>query len=694
MKIVTADLMSNVVSVYDKTKTTIFGRVSQKTVNSRSVLGPPLTKFIDVFTDSGTAPVGVAQKLTSNGRLFVLGAITGGAAQVMLYTFNLTTGATSYVGKIQVPFANTAATTHTVRGFKVVDNGTTGWKIFIETTGSVAVNGGLYMVNDIALSDFVPIGFPIIPFATGTNQKAMYFLQDPANIGAGQLQTASAGLVLDMANQKAYAHNGTAATHQYYVYDYSIAPTSPSNTVTITIATPGVVSDAGHAYNANDQIVLSTTGSLPTGLVAGTVYFVRNPVAGVSYELSATSGGASINTTGAQSGVHTARRASGRTGSLFSHKTGNLPALTGTLLLTNAEDFAVPAHTANAGFDCVSFGTTTNIYIGKLSELTVGATTWPSLLTANILGAANQITAPTATNLTWVQSADSWLYISGTNIIGKQLVNNSINKLFGASLADYYEGNSFPNGVSFGAQTLNGIEAQSGWVLISSTTVGQRGLVAIDALSDFNLDQSVITTKVLDTSNSQYKALSQLVEIVNQTDGLQFFYRSAATESDPLFNSPTGGWINLAAASDLSAVSTLAFTQLKIAFRSDNRGNYRQVYELHLAIESLFENDEHWEVAGTYSSSGVPVTVVWRLKKAFVGSVPTMFYRAYDLNGAGPLTPGVQDTVTNAANFSYSTDDNGSYNPLGTIPNVVGTLLKYTYNTPPGVKFRPSLRRA
>lgn len=74
-------------------------------------------------------------------------------------------------------------------------------------------------------------------------------------------------------------------------------------TVTITIATPGVVSWASHGLVANTPVVFKTTGALPTGLVAGTTYYVRNPAAG-TFEVSATSGGASINTTGSQSGVH------------------------------------------------------------------------------------------------------------------------------------------------------------------------------------------------------------------------------------------------------------------------------------------------------------------------------------------------------------------------------------------------------
>jgi hypothetical protein len=77
-------------------------------------------------------------------------------------------------------------------------------------------------------------------------------------------------------------------------------------TATITIANPAVVTRVAHGLVAGDQIVFSTTGALPTGLTAGTRYFVL--AAGLTadtFELSATSGGSAIVTTGSQSGVHT-----------------------------------------------------------------------------------------------------------------------------------------------------------------------------------------------------------------------------------------------------------------------------------------------------------------------------------------------------------------------------------------------------
>lgn len=84
---------------------------------------------------------------------------------------------------------------------------------------------------------------------------------------------------------------------------------SIASTVTITIASPGVVTWNSHGFLAGTPIVLTTTGALPTGLTAGTIYFVLAPTAN-TFTLAATSGGAAINTSGSQSGTHTATNGS------------------------------------------------------------------------------------------------------------------------------------------------------------------------------------------------------------------------------------------------------------------------------------------------------------------------------------------------------------------------------------------------
>jgi microcystin-dependent protein len=96
---------------------------------------------------------------------------------------------------------------------------------------------------------------------------------------------------------------------------------------TITIASPGVITalkrdtewgGQGHSYASGDSldlqvnapVVFSTTGALPTGLVAGTVYYVKTRPGADTLTVSATPGGAAINTTGSQSGTHYFRVAS------------------------------------------------------------------------------------------------------------------------------------------------------------------------------------------------------------------------------------------------------------------------------------------------------------------------------------------------------------------------------------------------
>lgn len=79
-------------------------------------------------------------------------------------------------------------------------------------------------------------------------------------------------------------------------------------TCTITIALPGVLTCNGHNLLTGDQVVIQTTGALPTGLTANTVYFVilvtANTIKLASSRLNAVNGTA-INTSGSQSGVHT-----------------------------------------------------------------------------------------------------------------------------------------------------------------------------------------------------------------------------------------------------------------------------------------------------------------------------------------------------------------------------------------------------
>lgn len=86
----------------------------------------------------------------------------------------------------------------------------------------------------------------------------------------------------------------------------SVAPSTNLGNPTISIASPAVITLTSHGLIAGDSIQLTTTGTLPTGLLPSTTYYVI--AAGLTanaFQVAATVGGAAINTSGSQSGTHT-----------------------------------------------------------------------------------------------------------------------------------------------------------------------------------------------------------------------------------------------------------------------------------------------------------------------------------------------------------------------------------------------------
>lgn len=83
---------------------------------------------------------------------------------------------------------------------------------------------------------------------------------------------------------------------------------SRTATVTMTIATPCVVTDTAHGMYGGQKIQIATTGALPTGVAVATTYWVV-PIDANTYSLSSSlanaQAGTKLNTSGSQSGVHT-----------------------------------------------------------------------------------------------------------------------------------------------------------------------------------------------------------------------------------------------------------------------------------------------------------------------------------------------------------------------------------------------------
>ena len=84
---------------------------------------------------------------------------------------------------------------------------------------------------------------------------------------------------------------------------------SYTDAITVSVATPAVVTLTDHRLVPGQLFRFVTTGALPTGITAGADYYVLSTsITSSTFQFSATSGGTAINTTGTQSGVHTIER--------------------------------------------------------------------------------------------------------------------------------------------------------------------------------------------------------------------------------------------------------------------------------------------------------------------------------------------------------------------------------------------------
>lgn len=112
------------------------------------------------------------------------------------------------------------------------------------------------------------------------------------------------------------ASNAGTDTNLTLLGDFTAS--SAQATVTITIASPGVISWTTHGLQTGDRFYLTTTGALPTGLSASTTYYAivtGSSTINAATTLANAAAGTAINTTGSQSGVHT-----GYSGGIFASK--------------------------------------------------------------------------------------------------------------------------------------------------------------------------------------------------------------------------------------------------------------------------------------------------------------------------------------------------------------------------------------
>lgn len=246
-------------------------------------------------------------------------------------------GGKSFAGGMWLVLADDAApsTNSMVGQVTSYDSGTGALVVNVPTNGVFGSGTKTAWTISLTAAPSSAISAAMTPVAAAaTLAAARTELDVPSNAqmtsAIGAIQTMPPGAIAPFAMSKAptgwLKADGTAVSRTTYASLF--AALVESAVVTMTIASPGVVTWTAHGRSANDPVKFSTTGALPTGFVAGTTYYVVGAsITTNTFQLSATAGGTAINTTGTQSGVHTAIHAPFGTGD--GSTTFNVPDLRG-----------------------------------------------------------------------------------------------------------------------------------------------------------------------------------------------------------------------------------------------------------------------------------------------------------------------------------------------------------------------------
>jgi hypothetical protein len=143
-------------------------------------------------------------------------------------------------------------------------------------------------------------------------------------------------------------------------------PAGPATPVTISIASPAVVTWGWGNHNAlpGEQVVLYSTGALPTGLVnLGTYYVISDASFTLTqFHIASTPNGAAINTTGSQSGTSYAV--------LLPPSAPAISNPQSTLTIPTRSNIASASNAVTAASPCVFTWTSTPAINGQTVELT------------------------------------------------------------------------------------------------------------------------------------------------------------------------------------------------------------------------------------------------------------------------------------------------------------------------------------
>lgn len=316
--------------------------------NFSTVNGSPTVTVVD----TGIANVTTLDYVYFNTPISVGGLILSG-----IYAIQTIVGTTSYTITAASNATSTVNNTGSVPSFAA--QGT--------TTSLVNVT-----LNNHGLVAGAEITFPIATTAYGITIQGTYSVVSVTNanvfvISANAFLTSTSSFSMNSGNaQLLYyiALGPQAGGSGYGLLGYGGTSTA---TVTISISTPADITWTAHGFTAGQAVSFSTSvgGSLPTGITAGTTYYIST--AGLttdSFRIATTlanalAGTPVVNTSGTQSGTQTGSAAVGGYGTGYAptSQTGTAISTTnwtldnfGELLVSCPKDGAIYYYDVNGGY--------------------------------------------------------------------------------------------------------------------------------------------------------------------------------------------------------------------------------------------------------------------------------------------------------------------------------------------------------
>ena len=288
-----------------------YGRISNNTFVSMQLftagIGPNYLQNIGIAASVATAALTVAFKTKA-----LTDASSSDPIQIAFRNATLTTG--DYVVRSGTAAASVVAPSGATLGFTASQTGYL-YVYALDNAGTIeaVLSGSNHwdtstVQSTTAIDATADSGSVLYSTTARTNVPIRYIGKIKIQTGAVAGEWDNEDTVVTLYKDKGDGSQGlsiaSAATTNIWNGGDSNHITATTATVTMTIASPCVVTHTAHGKADGDPIHFTTTGALPTGLSVDTLYFVKTPLTN-TYNVAATSGGTAINTTGSQSGTHT-----------------------------------------------------------------------------------------------------------------------------------------------------------------------------------------------------------------------------------------------------------------------------------------------------------------------------------------------------------------------------------------------------